>query len=49
MLRGSKDEKRAADEIGNAVHVMRVVIGEILDTPSKASNSAEGGKAVTDT
>ena len=31
MPRGPKGEKRPADVIGNAVHVMRVLIGEIQD------------------
>jgi hypothetical protein len=32
MPRGPKGEKRPADVIGNAVHVMRVATGEIEDT-----------------
>jgi hypothetical protein len=32
MPRGPKGERRPADVIGNAVHVMRVLIGEIQDT-----------------
>ena len=36
MPRGPKGEKRPADVIGNAVHVMRVAMGEIEDVPSKA-------------
>jgi hypothetical protein len=32
MPRGSKGEKRPADVIGNAVHVMRVATGEIDET-----------------
>ena len=32
MARGPKGEKRAADVIGNAVHVMRVLTGEIEDS-----------------
>ncbi len=39
MPRGPKGEKRPADVIGNAVHVMRIATGEIEDTqlaiPSK--------------
>jgi hypothetical protein len=31
MPRGPKGERRPADVIGNAVHVMRVLIGEIQD------------------
>jgi hypothetical protein len=36
MPRGPKGEKRPADVIGNAVHVMRVATGEIEDNPSSA-------------
>jgi hypothetical protein len=36
MPRGPKGEKRPADVIGNAVHVMRIATGEIEDKPSKA-------------
>ena len=32
MPRGPKGEKRPADVIGNAVHVMRIATGEIEDT-----------------
>lgn len=45
MPRGPKGEKRPADVIGNAVHVMRIATGEIEDTPSKAPKRAKGGKA----
>jgi hypothetical protein len=31
MPRGPKGEKRPADVIGNAVHVMRIATGEIAD------------------
>ena len=44
MPRGPKGEKRPADVIGNAVHVMRIATGEIEDAPSKAPNRAKGGK-----
>jgi hypothetical protein len=44
MPRGPKGEKRPADVIGNAVHVMRIATGEIEDTPSKAPARAKGGK-----
>lgn len=44
MPRGPKGEKRPADVIGNAVHVMRVATGEIEDNPSKTPNRAKGGK-----
>jgi len=32
--RGPKGERRPADVIGNAVHVMRIATGEIDDTPA---------------
>jgi hypothetical protein len=38
MPRGPKGEKRPADVIGNAVHVMRVATGEAEDV------TTEGGK-----
>ena len=33
MPRGPKGEKRPADVIGNAVHVMRIATGEVEDSP----------------
>ena len=49
MPRGPKGEKRPADVIGNAVHVMRIATGEIDETPEPKSAAAElgslGGKA----
>jgi hypothetical protein len=49
MPRGLKGEKRPADVIGNAVHVMRIATGEIEETPEPRSAAAElgskGGKA----
>jgi hypothetical protein len=45
MPRGPKGEKRPADVIGNAVHVMRIATGEADDLPSKAPKRARGGKA----
>jgi hypothetical protein len=44
MPRGPKGEKRPADVIGNAVHVMRIATGEIEDNPSNAlvPNVTEG-------
>ncbi len=45
MPKGPRGEKRPADVIGNAVHVMRIATGEIEDTPSKAPKRAIGGKA----
>jgi hypothetical protein len=37
MPRGPKGEKRPADVIGNAVHVMRIATGEIEDERQKTS------------
>ena len=52
MPRGPKGEKRPADVIGNAVHVMRVATGEIEDKPTTKPKRAKGGvaraKALTD-
>jgi len=49
MPRGPKGEKRPADAIGNAVHIMRIATGEIEETPAPLSPAAEmgrkGGKA----
>jgi hypothetical protein len=51
MPRGPKGEKRPADVIGNAVHVMRIATGEIEDAPRDAGKEyarkggLKGGKA----
>jgi hypothetical protein len=53
MPRGPKGEKRPADVIGNAVHVMRIATGEIEDTREVAKadtnlhrlGGLKGGKA----
>ncbi len=45
MPRGPKGEKRPADVIGNAVHVMRIATGEVEDIGSRAPKRAKGGKA----
>lgn len=49
MPKGPRGEKRPADAIGNAVHVMRIATGEIEETPASLSPAAEmgrkGGKA----
>lgn len=49
MPRGPKGEKRPADVIGNAVHVMRIATGEIEETrgkvPKRAKGGLKGGKA----
>jgi hypothetical protein len=49
MPRGPKGEKRTADVIGNAVHVMRIATGEIEEdvgaAPKRAKGGRKGGKA----
>jgi hypothetical protein len=51
MPKGPRGEKRPADVIGNAVHVMRIAIGEIEDTahdPAMAharKGGQKGGRA----
>ena len=52
MPRGPKGEKRPADVIGNAVHVMRIATGEIEETLTEDGKNAAavalgrmGGKA----
>jgi hypothetical protein len=45
MPRGPKGEKRAADVIGNAVHVMRIATEEIEETlPSGRTRSPRPSK-----
>ena len=52
MPRGPKGEKRPADVIGNAIHVMRIATGEIEETFTEDGKNAAavalgrmGGKA----
>ena len=53
MPRGPKGERRPADVIGNAVHVMRLATGEITETltddsgkdPAAVALGRKGGKA----
>jgi hypothetical protein len=50
MPRGPEGEKRPADVIGNAVHVMRIASGEIeeggnTETKAAAALGKRGGKA----
>ena len=49
MPKGPQGQKRPADVIGNAVHVMRIATGEIEEKPEPKSAAAElgakGGKA----
>jgi len=42
--KGPRGEKRPADAIGNAVHVMRIATGEIEETPAPLSPAAEMGR-----
>ncbi len=49
MPKGPKGERRPADVIGNAVHVMRIATGEVEDkpdqpAPGKDAAAAELGK-----
>jgi hypothetical protein len=51
MPRGPKGEKRPADVIGNAVHVMRVATGEVEDSlppVGKIRSGKAGGHARAD-
>ena len=41
MPRGPKGEKRPADVIGNAVHVMRIATGEVEEAPLKEGSRFE--------
>jgi hypothetical protein len=48
MPRGPRGEKRPADVIGNAVHIMRIATGEIEDNPAPVharKGGLKGGKA----
>jgi len=42
MPRGPKGEKRPADVIGNAVHVMRIATGEIEEVQPKSGRVRSG-------
>ncbi len=42
MPRGPKGEKRPADVIGNAVHVMRIATGEIKESSLKSGRIRSG-------
>lgn len=46
MPRGPNGEKRPADVIGNAVHVMRIATGEIEDTPETGDGKDQAAKAL---
>lgn len=45
MPKGPQGQKRHADVIKNAVHVMRIATGEVVDEKSKTPGRAAGGKA----
>jgi hypothetical protein len=51
MPKGPQGQRRPADVIGNAVHVMRIATGEIEDTPRDPGKAymreggLKGGKA----
>jgi hypothetical protein len=51
MPKGPQGQKRPADVIGNAVHVMRIAIGEVEDNPRDPAleyarkGGLKGGKA----
>jgi len=47
MPRGPKGEKRPADVIGNAVHVMRIATGEAEEREPTAEEKAKTAKAVS--
>jgi hypothetical protein len=45
MPKGPQGQKRPADAIGNAVHIMRIATGEVTETQSaQAKAGALGGK-----
>lgn len=48
MPKGPQGQKRPADVIGNAVHVMRIATGEIEDTKRDAGTEAnrKGGLTI---
>jgi hypothetical protein len=46
MPNGPKGEKRPADVIGAAVHVMRIATGEIEDTPEPDDGKDQNAKAL---
>jgi hypothetical protein len=46
MPRGPKGEKRPADVIGNAVHVMRIATGEIEDKVPSPEDEGKNPAAV---
>jgi hypothetical protein len=47
MPRGPKGEKRPADVIGNAVHVMRIATGKVEEREPTAEEKVKTAKAVS--
>ncbi len=45
MPRGPRGEKRPADVIGNAVHVMRIATGEVEDKPEEPKPGKDAAAA----
>jgi len=45
MPKGPKGQKRPADVIANAVHVMKVATGEVEEETSSAPGRRRGGRA----
>jgi hypothetical protein len=46
MPRGPKGERRPADVIGNAVHVMRLATGQITDDVPSPENEGKSAAAI---
>lgn len=46
MSKGPKGEKRPADVIGNAVHVMRIATGEIEEAPADDDGKDKAAQAL---
>jgi len=42
MPKGPNGQKRPADVIGNAVHVMRIATGEVEETAAKSGRTKSG-------
>ena len=42
MPKGPQGQKRPADVIGNAVHVMRIATGEVAETSLKSGRTKSG-------
>ena len=44
MPKGPKGEKRPADVIGNAVHVMRIATGQVDENLDRTKHARKGGR-----